>query len=166
MRGDDPVLFLEHKLLLNVKGEVPPVEADELIPFGQAAIRRPGADATVVAIGAMVDKALQAAESLAKEGVEIEVIDLRTIAPLDMETILASVAKTGRLLIVDEDFQPCGMGAEISALVMEKAFDDLDAPVQRLNGVFTPVPYSPVLENAVTLSREQILQAMRDLLAE
>ena len=166
LRGPDPVLFLEHKLLLNVKGDVPEVEADELIPFGKAAIRRPGTDVTVVAIGAMVDKSVQAAEILAKEGVAVEVIDLRSIAPLDVETILASVAKTGRLLIVDEDFQPCGMGAEISAVVMEKAFDELDAPVRRLNGVFTPVPYSPVLENAVTFSREQILQAMRDLLAE
>jgi pyruvate/2-oxoglutarate/acetoin dehydrogenase E1 component len=151
---------------LNVKGDVPDPSADELIPFGKAAIRRPGTDATVVAIGAMVDKAEQAAGILAQEGVEIEVIDLRSIAPMDEETILASVAKTGRLLIVDEDFQPCGMGAEISAVVMENAFDELDAPVQRLNGIFTPVPYSPVLENAVTLSREQILQAMRDLLAE
>lgn len=166
LRGPDPVLFLEHKLLLNMKGEVPPVEADELIPFGKAAIRRPGSDATVVAIGLMVDKSVQAAEILAQEGIEIEVIDLRSIAPLDEETILASVAKTGRLLIVDEDFQPCGMGAEISAIVMEKAFDELDAPVQRLNGLFTPVPYSPVLENAVTLSRDQILRTMRDLLAE
>lgn len=166
LRSSDPVLFLEHKLLLNVKGEVPDPSADELIPFGKAAIRRPGSDATVVAIGAMVDKSVQAADILAQEGVEIEVIDLRSIAPMDEETILASVAKTGRLLIVDEDFQPCGMGAEISAVVMEKAFDELDAPVQRLNGIFTPVPYSPVLENAVTLSRDQILQAMRDLLAE
>lgn len=166
LRGPDPVLFLEHKLLLNVKGDVPPVEADELIPFGKAAIRRPGSDATVVAIGLMVDKSVQAAEILAQEGIDIEVIDLRSIAPLDEETILGSVAKTGRLLVVDEDFQPCGMGAEISAIVMEKAFDELDAPVQRLNGLFTPVPYSPVLENAVTLSRDQILQAMRDLLAE
>jgi 2-oxoisovalerate dehydrogenase E1 component len=166
LRGSDPVLFLEHKLLLNVKGDVPDPSVDELIPFGKAAIRRPGTDATVVAIGAMVDKSQQAADILAQEGIEIEVIDLRSIAPLDEESILASVAKTGRLLIVDEDFQPCGMGAEISAVVMEKAFDELDAPVQRLNGIFTPVPYSPVLENAVTLSREQILQAMRDLLAE
>lgn len=166
LRGTDPVLFLEHKLLLNVKGEVPPVEADELIPFGSAAYRRTGADVTVVAIGAMVDKTVQAAETLAQEGIEIEVIDLRSIAPMDEATILASVAKTGRLLIVDEDYQPCGMGAEISALVMERAFDELDAPVHRLNGMFTPVPYSPPLEAAVTLSRDQILAAIRDLLAE
>jgi 2-oxoisovalerate dehydrogenase E1 component len=166
LRGDDPVLFLEHKLLLNAKGSVPDPSADECIPFGKAAISREGSDATVVAIGAMVPKSLQAAEQLAAEGASIEVIDLRSIAPLDEETVLGSLRKTGRLLIVDEDFQPCGMGAEIVSLAMEKAFDDLDAPVQRLNGVFTPVPYSPPLEAAVTLSTEQILQGMRDLLAE
>jgi 2-oxoisovalerate dehydrogenase E1 component len=166
LRGDDPVLFLEHKLLLNAKGSVPDPSADECIPFGKAAISREGTDATVVAIGAMVPKSLQAAEQLAAEGVSIEVIDLRSIAPLDEETVLGSLRKTGRLLIVDEDFQPCGMGAEIAALAMEKAFDDLDAPVHRLNGVFTPVPYSPPLEAAVTLNTEQILQGMRDLLAE
>lgn len=166
LRGTDPVLFLEHKLLLNSKGMVPEPAADELIPFGVASVRLEGTDATVVAIGAMVAKTLQAAEALAAEGVSIEVIDLRSIAPLDETTILHSLRKTGRLLIVDEDFQPCGMGAEIAALAMEKAFDDLDAPVQRLNGLFTPVPYSPALEAVVTLSNEQILQGIRDLLAE
>ncbi|CAN5847215.1 alpha-ketoacid dehydrogenase subunit beta [soil metagenome] len=166
LRGTDPVLFLEHKLLLNTKGMVPEPAADELIPFGVASVRLEGTDATVVAIGAMVAKTLQAAEALAAEGVSIEVIDLRSIAPLDETTILHSLRKTGRLLIVDEDFQPCGMGAEIAALAMEKAFDDLDAPVQRLNGLFTPVPYSPALEAVVTLSNEQILQGIRDLLAE
>jgi pyruvate/2-oxoglutarate/acetoin dehydrogenase E1 component len=166
LRSDDPVLFLEHKLLLNTKGPVPEPEADELIPFGVASVRREGTDATVVAIGAMVQKTLQAAEVLAGEGVSIEVIDLRSIAPLDEATILESLRKTGRLLIVDEDFQPCGMGAEIAAIAMEKAFDDLDAPVQRLNGLFTPVPYSPALEAVVTLSNEQILRGIRNLLAE
>jgi 2-oxoisovalerate dehydrogenase E1 component len=166
LRSDDPVLFLEHKLLLNAKGPVPEPEAGELIPFGVASVRREGSDATVVAIGAMVQKTLQAAEVLAEEGVSIEVIDLRSIAPLDETTILESLRKTGRLLIVDEDFQPCGMGAEIAAIAMEKAFDELDAPVQRLNGMFTPVPYSPALEAVVTLSNEQVLQGIRDLLAE
>jgi 2-oxoisovalerate dehydrogenase E1 component len=166
LRGTDPVLFLEHKLLLNAKGLVPEPEAGELIPFGVASVRREGTDATVVAIGAMVLKTLQAAEVLAGEGIEIEVIDLRSIAPLDEATILDSLRKTGRLLIVDEDFQPCGMGAEIAAIAMEKAFDDLDAPVHRLNGMYTPVPYSPALEAVVTLSNEQILQGIRDLLAE
>ncbi len=166
LRGDDPVLFLEHKLLLNAKGPVPEPEVDEVIPFGKAAIRREGEHATVIAIGAMVPKTVEVAEKLAEEGISLEVIDLRSIAPMDEETILESLRKTGRIIVVDEDFQPCGMGAEISALAMEKAFDDLDAPVHRLNGLFTPVPYSPALESLVTLSSEQIEQGIRALLAE
>ena len=166
LRSNDPVLFLEHKLLLNAKGLVPDPSADEVIPFGKAAVSREGTDATAVAIGAMVPKTLEVAEKLAADGISIEVIDLRSIAPLDEETILASLAKTGRLITIDEDFQPCGMGAEISAIAMEKAFDELDAPVHRLNGLFTPVPYSPALEALVTLSNEQIETGIRALLAE
>jgi 2-oxoisovalerate dehydrogenase E1 component len=166
LRGSDPVLFLEHKNLLNTKGMVPEVEEDEVIPFGVAAVRREGTDATVVAIGLMVNKTLEAAEALAQEGVAIEVIDPRSIAPLDIDTILASVHKTGRLLIVDEDFQPAGMGAEIATQVNERGFDDLDAPIRRLNGLHTPVPYSPPLEAAVVPNRDKIVQAIRDLLAE
>jgi 2-oxoisovalerate dehydrogenase E1 component len=166
LRSDDPVLFLEHKLLLNVKGEVPDPEADELIPFGKADIRREGSDVTVVAIGAMVYKAVEAAEQLTGEGISAEVIDLRSIAPLDLDTILASVHKTGRLVIVDEDFQPAGMGAEISALVTEHAFDDLDAPIRRVNGLHSPVPYSPSLEAAVIPNTSSIAEAIRKLAAE
>jgi pyruvate/2-oxoglutarate/acetoin dehydrogenase E1 component len=166
LRSDDPVLFLEHKLLLNVKGEVPDPEADELIPFGKADIRREGSDVTVVAIGAMVYKAVEAAEQLTGEGISAEVIDLRSIAPLDLETVLASVHKTGRLVIVDEDFQPAGMGAEISALVTEHAFDDLDAPIRRVNGLHSPVPYSPSLEAAVIPNTSSIAEAIRKLAAE
>jgi pyruvate/2-oxoglutarate/acetoin dehydrogenase E1 component len=166
LRSDDPVLFLEHKLLLNVKGEVPDPEADELIPFGKADIRREGSDVTVVAIGAMVYKAVEAAEQLTGEGISAEVIDLRSIAPLDLETVLASVHKTGRLVIVDEDFQPAGMGAEISALVTEHAFDDLDAPIRRVNGLHSPVPYSPSLEAAVIPNTSSIADAVRKLAAE
>ena len=166
LRSDDPVLFLEHKLLLNVKGEVPEPEADELIPFGKADIRREGSDVTVVAIAAMVYKAVEAAESLANEGISVEVIDLRSITPLDLDTILASVHKTGRLIIVDEDFQPAGMGAEISALVTEHAFDDLDAPIRRVNGLHSPVPYSPPLEAAVIPNANSIAAGIRALAAE
>ena len=166
IRSNDPVLFLEHKLLLNARGPVPDADAEELIPFGVAAIRRPGDAVTVVAIGAMVGRTLTVAEQFASDGIEVELIDPRTIAPLDIETILASVHKTGRLLIVDEDFGPAGMGAEICAQVVERAFDDLDAPVRRLNGLSTPVPYSPPLEAAVVPNTEQIAQAIRDLLAE
>lgn len=164
LRGDDPVLFLEHKSLLNVKGHVP--EEDYSIPFGQAAVVREGTQATVVALGSMVRLVEKAAETLANEGISIEIIDPRTLAPLDIDTILQSVHKTGRLLIVDETFAPCGIGSEISAQVMEKGFDDLDAPVMRLNGLHTPTPYSPVLEAAVVPNTQTVLQSIRDLLAE
>ncbi len=164
IRSDDPVFFLEHKGLLNTKGPVP--EDEELIPFGEAEIRRQGSDATVVAIGLMVNKTIEACETLATEGVAVEVIDPRTLAPLDVDTILESVHKTGRLLVVDEDFGPCGIGAEIAAQVMAGGFDDLDAPVARLNGVHTPIPYSPPLEAAIVPNTQSITQAIRDLLAE
>ncbi|MEZ4667463.1 MAG: alpha-ketoacid dehydrogenase subunit beta [Anaerolineae bacterium] len=164
LRGDDPVLFLEHKSLLNSKGDVP--EEEYCIPFGQAAIVREGRHATVVAIGSMVRKTIEACDALAKENISVEIIDPRTLAPLDISTILQSVHKTGRLLIVDETFAPCGIGAEIAAQVMALGFDDLDAPVQRLNGLHTPTPYSPVLEAAVIPNADQVLQSIRDLLAE
>lgn len=166
IRSDDPVLFLEHKSLLNTKGEVPDPDADELIPFGKAAIRRQGNDVTVVAFSVMVSRALEAAQALAADGISVDVIDPRTVAPLDIDTILWSVRRTGRLLVVDEDFGPAGMGSEISALVTEQAFDDLDAPIRRLNGLHTPVPYSPVLEAAVVPNASSIAQAIRDLVAE
>lgn len=164
LTGDDPVMFLEHKLLLNRRGLVP--EEAYSVPFGQAAVAREGGDATVVALAVMVPKALAVCDELAKEGLDIEVIDPRTLAPLDMATILESVAKTGRLLIADESFGPCGIGAEISAQVMEQGFDDLDAPIARLNGAHTPTPYSPSLENAIIPDNAEIAQAIRDLVAE
>ena len=166
IRCDDPVLFLEHKLLLNSRGTVPDETDECLVPFGKAEIRRAGTDLTVVAIALMVERALQVAEQLAQEQISIEVIDPRTLAPLDIDTIVASVHKTGRLLIVDEDYAPCGIGAEIAAAVIDRAFDDLDAPIRRLNGVHSPVPYSPPLEAAVVPNVEQISAAIRDLLAE
>ncbi len=164
LQGDDPVLFLEHKSLLYSKGPVP--EESYAIPFGQARRVREGRDVTVVAIAAAVKKTLDAVEQLAQDGTSAEVIDPRTLAPLDLPTILESVHKTGRLLIVDEWFGPCGIGAEIAAQVMEQAFDDLDAPVRRLNGAHTPTPYSPPLEAAVIPNTQTIAQAIRDLLAE
>ena len=164
IRSDDPVLFLEHKSLLNARGDVP--EEEYLIPFGEAAIRRSGSDATVVALTSMVQRSVDVCDALDREGVSIEVIDPRTIAPLDIDTILESVHKTGRLLIVDEDFTPCGVGAEIAAQVIDEAFDDLDAPIRRLNGAHTPTPYSATLEKAVIPQPEEIDLAIRDLLAE
>ena len=164
LRCDDPVLYLEHKSLLNVRGDVP--EEDFAIPFGEARVCRKGTDVTIVGVGPLVPKSLAAAESLAAEGISVEVIDPRTLAPLDMETILSSVGKTGKLLVADESFGPCGIGAEIAAQVMDQGFDDLAAPVRRLNGVHTPTPYSPPLEAAVVPSVEQVAVAVRKLAAE
>jgi len=161
---NDPVIFLEHRELLNIKGPVP---VDEyFIEFGKASVVREGKDVTVVALAMMVHKTLQACEILSKEGISVELIDPRTVAPLDTETILKSVAKTGRLLIVDESFAPCGVGAEIAARLAENGFDDLDAPIRRLNGLHTPTPYSPTLENAVVPNVEAILKTIRELTKE
>ncbi len=164
LRCDDPVLFLEHRELLSLKGPVP--EGDYESPFGQAAVVRAGKDVTVVALAFMVQRALKACETLAAEGVSVELIDPRTVAPLDFETIARSVQKTGRLLIVDEAFAPFGIGAEIAAQISDHGFDDLDAPIRRLNGVHTPTPYSPPLEHAVVPNVEAIAQAIRALVAE
>ncbi len=164
LRGDDPVLFLEHKNLLATKGPVP--EGEHCVPFGKARIAQEGKDLTVVAIALMVQKTLKACEDLEREGIAAEVIDPRTVAPLDMETILASLRKTGRLLVVDETFGPCGIGAEIAARVMEEAFNELDAPVRRLNGRHAPIPYSPPLESAAVPQVADIARAIRDLVAE
>ncbi|HTI52500.1 MAG TPA: dehydrogenase E1 component subunit alpha/beta [Planctomycetaceae bacterium] len=164
LRCDDPVMFLEPRELLGLKGPVP--TEDYEIPFGQAAIVQSGTDVTVVAIGRMVPQVLQASKQLADEQISIELIDPRTVAPLDMETILASVAKTGRLLIVDECFAPYGIGAEIAAGIADRGFDDLDAPIRRLNGLHTPTPYSPPLEAAVVPQLDQVAQAIRDLVEE
>ena len=164
LRGNDPVLFLEHRGLLTLKGAVP-VEPYE-IEFGRARIAREGTHVTVVAIALMVHRAVAAAETLAGEGISVEVIDPRTVSPLDTATILQSVAKTGRLLILDEAFTPCSLGAEIAAVIADTGFDDLDAPIRRLNGAFAPVPYSPPLEKAVVPQPETIAQALRELVAE
>lgn len=164
LRSDDPVLFLEHRYVLNLKGHVP--EAEYSIPFGQAAVVRPGQSLTVVSVGYMVHKTLEACAVVEAEGLSVEVIDPRTLSPLDMDTILESVHKTGRLLIVDEDYAPCSIGAEIAAQVVDRAFDDLDAPIRRLNGGFAPTPYSPSLESVLIPNPTTIAQAIRDLAAE
>jgi 2-oxoisovalerate dehydrogenase E1 component len=164
LRCDDPVLFLEHRELLGVKGPVP--EGDYEIEFGRAAVVREGRDVTVVALALMVRRTLEACERLAAAGVSVEVIDPRTVSPLDGDAILRSVGKTGRLLIVDEAFAPFGFGAEVAALVADAGFDDLDAPIRRLHGAFTPTPYSPPLERAVVPQAEDIERAIRALLEE
>jgi 2-oxoisovalerate dehydrogenase E1 component len=161
---DDPVLFLEHRELLGTKGPVS--EGEYFLDFGQASVAREGKDVTVVALALMVNKTLEVAATLAEERISVEVIDPRTVAPLDIDTIARSVAKTGRLLVVDESFAPCGIGAEIAAQLADLGFDDLDAPIRRLNGAHTPTPYSPPLEAAVVPNRETIAQAIRDLCDE
>jgi 2-oxoisovalerate dehydrogenase E1 component len=164
LRSDDPVLFLEHRELLSLKGLVP--EGPYEIPFGQAAVVREGKDITVVALALMVQLSLKACDTLATEGISVELIDPRTVAPLDIETIVQSVQKTGRLLIVDEAFAPFGIGAEVAAQISDRGFDDLDAPIRRLNGAHTPTPYSPPLEHAVVPNVDAIAQAIRNLVAE
>lgn len=158
----DPVLVFEHKLLYKMKGEVP--AGYYTTPIGKAAIRRAGSDITIVAASIMVHRALEAAVHLAAEGVSAEVIDLRSIRPIDHETILASVRKTGRLLIVYEGVKSYGIGAEISAMVAESdAFDFLDAPILRLGGAEAPIPYNPDLERAAVPQVETILSAAQRL---
>ncbi|HLW68613.1 MAG TPA: dehydrogenase E1 component subunit alpha/beta, partial [Gemmataceae bacterium] len=147
LRCDDPVLFFEHREILAMKGSVP--REDYEIEFGKAAVVREGRDVTVVALALMVQKTMAACERLAAKGVSVELIDPRTVSPLDADTIVQSVHKTGRLLIVDEAFAPFGLGAEVAACVIDAGFDDLDAPIRRLHGAFTPTPYSPTLEKAV-----------------
>jgi 2-oxoisovalerate dehydrogenase E1 component len=161
---DDPVLFFEHRELLSTKGPVP--QGDYVIDFGKAAVVREGRDVTVVALALMVRRTLEACARLAGRGISVEVIDPRTVSPLDSATILQSVHKTGRLLIVDEAFAPFGLGAEVAARVIDAGFDDLDAPIRRLHGAFTPTPYSPPLEKAVVPQVEDIERAILELLEE
>ncbi len=165
IRGKDPVLFLEHKGLYRqvyAKGKIGGV--DELIPLGRAKVVREGSDLTVVTWGALVQKSLVAAAEFAKEGVQIEVIDLRTISPLDSETIIQSVKKTGRLLIAHEDVLFMGFGAEIAAIVSDQAFEYLDAPIRRVGGRFTPIPHASVLEDMVLPQNDDVVKAVRELL--
>lgn len=159
IRDDNPVIFLEHKLLYGIKGPVP--EEPETIPFGKAAIRREGADVTIVATSMAVCRALEAAEELAGDGVSAEVIDPRTLFPLDMETIVDSVKKTGRLVIVHEAVERGGFGGEIAAQVGQKAFDYLDAPIQRVAAPSVPVPFSPVLEDRVMIHASDVIKSVR-----
>jgi len=164
LRCDDPVLFLEHREILNIKGQVP--EEDYEIDFGQAAIVRPGRDVTVVALARMVHLTLSVCDDLEKSGISVELVDPRTVSPLDIDTILKSVHKTGRLLVVDEAFGPCSIASEVAAQIADAGFNDLDAPIKRLNGLFTPTPYSPSLEKAVVPNTEDIAKAIRDLMNE
>ena len=163
VRGMRPTVIFEHKLLYNMKGLVP--DGDHLVPFGTAEIRRRGRDVTVVATSRMVIEALAAAEALAAEGVEVEVVDPRSLRPLDVATILESVSRTHRALVVYEAWRTGGFGAEIAAVIAEEGFDYLDAPVRRLGGHDVPIPYSPALEPTVIPSRDSIAAKIRSVLS-
>jgi len=163
IRDNNPVLCFEHKFLYRrIKEEVP--EDDYIVPLGQAAVRREGRDLTIVTYAAMVHMSLEAAEKLAQEdGIQCEVIDLRTLLPLDKETIINSLKKTNRLLVVHEDTRTGGIAGEIAAIVMEEAFDQLDAPMLRVTSLDTPVPYSPPLEEYFLPNKDKIVAAAREL---
>ena len=162
IRDDDLVMFFENKMLYAVNGEVP--EGEYVIPLGKADIKREGADVTVVAISRMVHQTLAAADALQAEGISIEIVDPRTLSPLDEETILTSVAKTHRLVIVDEDNPRCSAATDIAALVVEKAFTELDAPIKRVTAPHTPVPFSPPLEQFYVPSPERIVATIQEIL--
>ena len=164
IQDPNPVVFIENRLLYGMKGPQPP--PDHLVPIGRSAVVRPGRDATVVSVSRMVHEALAAAEAVAAEGIDVEVIDLRTVAPLDLGPVLDSVHRTSRLLIAHEAVVPFGIGAEIAAVVAREAFWDLDAPIERVGAAPTPPPYAPDLERAWLPDRDDIAAALRHLVAQ
>ncbi len=163
IRGNDPVFFVEHKLLYPVKGMIP--EDDYVVPFGMADVKREGSDVTIVATLFMVHKALAAAEQLREEGISVEVVDPRTLTPLDRPAIVKSVKKTGRLVVVSEDCRTAGASAEIAAVVAEEALDYLDAPIKRVAEPDTPIPFSPALEKSVIPDERSIVKAVKEIVA-
>ncbi|HWO70249.1 MAG TPA: alpha-ketoacid dehydrogenase subunit beta [Actinomycetota bacterium] len=165
IRDDNPCVFLEHKWIYRRVKEVVPDDPDFLVPIGVADVKRAGEDCTIVAYGAMVHKALEAAENLAGRGISVEVVDLRTVYPLDVDTVLRSVEKTSRALVVYESNRFLGVGAEVAAALAERAFEHLDAPVMRLAPPHTPVPFSPPLEDAYLPQVEDIEKAVEQLSA-
>jgi pyruvate dehydrogenase E1 component beta subunit len=162
IRDDNPVVFIEHKMIYLLKGEVP--EEEYTIPFGEADIKREGKDITIVAYSNMLFKSLAAAEQLEKEGISCEVIDPRTLVPLDLDTIIDSVKKTGKLLLVTEACERGSVASDISAKVTEKAFDWLDAPIKIVAGLNTPIPYNSTLEQASVPHTKDIIAAVKELL--
>jgi pyruvate dehydrogenase E1 component beta subunit len=161
IRDDNPVVFVEHKMLYGLQGDVP--EGDHVVPIGAADVKRPGADVTIVVWSAMVHTALAAAELLTAEGIDAEVLDLRSLVPLDKDAILESVAKTNKLVIAHEAVRTCGFGAEVAALVADEGFDLLDAPIKRVTAPNTPVPFSPALEAAYVPTAMKIRAAVMSL---
>jgi pyruvate dehydrogenase E1 component beta subunit len=160
IRDDNPVIFMEHAGLYAQRGEVPE-DPDFRVPFGAAAIRREGTDVTLVAYSLMVTKCLKAADVLEKDGISCEVIDLRTLVPLDMSTVVASVRKTHRAVVAQEEWRNVGVGAEVASRVYEQAFDELDAPVERVGGADVPMPYARNIERAAIAAEDDIIAAVR-----
>jgi pyruvate dehydrogenase E1 component beta subunit len=158
IRDDNPVMFFEHKLLYPVKGPVP--EEPYTIPLGKADVKREGSDVTVIGLALTVHQALEAADILAKEGISVEVIDPRTIVPFDKEAILKSVRKTGKVVIVDEDYDRCGFASWVAAIIADEAFEYLDAPIKRVTTPNIPIPFSPPLEKHILPSTEKIIRAV------
>jgi pyruvate dehydrogenase E1 component beta subunit len=161
IREDNPTIFIEHKLLYMTKGEVP--EDDYIVPLGKADIKRSGDDITLVTYSYMILKCLEAADALAEEGISVEVVDLRTLTPLDKETILESVEKTGRAIVVHEAVKRGGIGGDIAAMIMEEAYDDLDGPVMRICGKNTTIPYNLELEKVCVPSVEDIIEGVLEM---
>ena len=163
VRDDDPIVVFEDATLWTVKDEVP-TDPDYLVPIGKAKIARAGNDVTVVAIAGAMKTALAAADALAKEGVSVEVIDPRTLVPMDTDTIVGSVARTGRLVLIDNANRTCNAAAEIAATVAEKAFDALRKPIVRLSTPDVPIPFSPALERAVYVRKDDVIAAIKRIL--
>jgi len=159
IRDDNPVFFIEHKLLYTTTSEIP--EEDYVVPLGKADVKRQGSDCTIVATSRMVHYALDAADRLAADGIQCEVVDPRTLSPLDEETILSSVGKTNKLVIVVEAAPRCSFASEVAAVVAEKGFDLLDAPIQRVTEMHTPIPFAPKLEQYVTPSVDKVMAAVK-----
>jgi len=162
IRSDDPVLFIESATLYQVKGDVP--EGEWLVPIGKSAVQRPGRDVTIVTYSKMLDTSLRAAGELAKEGIEAEVVDLRTLRPLDMQPVLESFRKTNRAVLVEEGWRSFGVGAEVAARIYEEAFDFVDAPIRRVAQKEVPLPYNRTLEQMALPQEKDILQAVREVL--
>jgi pyruvate dehydrogenase E1 component beta subunit len=163
IRDDNPVFFFENRHLYTVKQEVP--DGDYVIPIGKADVKREGRDLTIIATGYMVNHSLDAAKVLAKEQIDVEVVDPRTLVPLDLATLVRSARKTGRVLIVHDAWRNCGIGAEIAASLYETLYGELKQPIERLAHLDVPHPYSPVLEDAVRPNREKIAQVVRKMMS-
>ena len=163
IRDNNPVIFMQDKVDIHQKGPVPDPSQEYTIPFGQAEVKRQGADLTLIATSSMVREALAAAGELAEEGIEAEVIDPRTLTPLDEQALIDSVTKTSRCIVIDEGYRRYGAGAEIAALIAERAFYDLEAPVRRIGAMDVPVPFAPTLEDLTIPGQKQIVQIARQM---